>query len=166
MGACWVVSSQGGFSLSLFCNYYERVRIAFSMGLFLETDPVEAANSEISSRSAKAGGPARQYVSWDRGTKRHAPVPVPPYLSRFNGIFGFGRRPRPPGYSVHCRGRKRVWHAHVQQHWSPREVEVQEEVTTLGSAMRARRGPERTCAVIGVCSRSRTGGCREVGCGG
>ena len=62
----------------------ERSRIAFSMKIFLETAPVEAANSASSWRSANAGGPARPYVSWDRGTKQHAPVPVRPYLSRFN----------------------------------------------------------------------------------
>ena len=62
----------------------ERSRIAFSMKIFLETAPVEAANTERSWRSANAGGPARPYVSWDRGTNRHAPVPVRLYLSRFN----------------------------------------------------------------------------------
>ena len=56
----------------------ERSRIAFSMKICLETAQVEATNSENSWRSANAGGPARLYVSWDRGTKRHAPVPVRP----------------------------------------------------------------------------------------
>ena len=28
-------------------------------------------------------GSARPYILWDRGTKRHAPVPVRPYFSRF-----------------------------------------------------------------------------------
>ena len=62
----------------------ERSCIAFSMKIFLETAPVEAANSASSWRTANAGGPARPYVSWDRGTKRHAPVHVRSYLSRFN----------------------------------------------------------------------------------
>ena len=48
----------------------ERLRIAFSMKIFLETVPVEATNSASSWRSANAGGPARPSVSWDRGTKR------------------------------------------------------------------------------------------------
>ena len=51
----------------------ERSRIAFSMKIFLETAPFEAANSASSWRSTNAGGPARPYVSWDKGTKRHAP---------------------------------------------------------------------------------------------
>ena len=59
----------------------ERSRIAVSMKIFLEIAPVKAANSAGSWRRANAGGPARSYVSWDRGTKRHAPVPVRPYLS-------------------------------------------------------------------------------------
>ena len=37
----------------------ERSRIAFSMKIFLETAPVEAANSASSWKSANAGGPAR-----------------------------------------------------------------------------------------------------------
>ena len=47
----------------------ERSRIASSMKTFLETAPVEAANSASSWRSANDGGPARPCVSWDRGTK-------------------------------------------------------------------------------------------------
>ena len=62
----------------------ERSRIAFSMKIFLETALVEAATSTSSWRSANALGPARPYVSWDRGTKRHAPVPLRLHLSRFN----------------------------------------------------------------------------------
>ena len=45
----------------------ERSRIAFSRRIFLETAPVEAANSASSWRSSNAGGPARPYASWDRG---------------------------------------------------------------------------------------------------
>ena len=37
----------------------ERSRIALSMKIFLDTAPVEAANSASSWRSANAGGPAR-----------------------------------------------------------------------------------------------------------
>ena len=37
----------------------ERSRIAFSMKIFLETAPAEAANSASSWRSANAGGPTR-----------------------------------------------------------------------------------------------------------
>ena len=61
----------------------------------LETAPIEAANSASSWRSANAGGPARPYVSWDRGTKRHAPVPVRPYLSRFNASLASADTPVP-----------------------------------------------------------------------
>ena len=73
----------------------ERSRIAFSMTIYLETAPVEAANSASSWRSANAGGPARPYVSWDRGTKRHAPAPVRPYLSRFNASLASADTPVP-----------------------------------------------------------------------
>ena len=62
----------------------EGSRIAFSMTIFWETAPVEAANSASSWKSANTGGPARPYVSCDRGTNLHAPVPVRPYLSCFN----------------------------------------------------------------------------------
>ena len=62
----------------------ERWRIALSMRICLETAPVEAANLASSWRSSNAGGPDQPYVSWDRRTKRLAPVPVRPYLSRFN----------------------------------------------------------------------------------
>ena len=48
----------------------ETSRIALSMTIILETAPVKAANSTSSWRSANAGAPARQYISWDRGTKR------------------------------------------------------------------------------------------------
>ena len=48
----------------------ERSHIAFSMKIVLETALVEAVNSASSWRSANARGPARPYVSWDRGTKR------------------------------------------------------------------------------------------------
>ena len=37
----------------------ERSRIAFSLKIFLETAPVEAAKSASTWRSANAGGPAR-----------------------------------------------------------------------------------------------------------
>ena len=73
----------------------ERSHIAFSMKIFLETAPVQAANFASSWRSANAGGPARPYVSWDRGTKRHAPVPVRPYLSRFNESLASADTPVP-----------------------------------------------------------------------
>ena len=43
----------------------------------------------------KRWDPARPYVSWDRGIKRHAPVPVRPYLSRFNGSLASADTPVP-----------------------------------------------------------------------
>ena len=55
--------------------------MAVSMKTVLETTSVQPAESASSWRRAKAGGPARACVSWDRGTKR--PVPVRPRLSRF-----------------------------------------------------------------------------------
>ena len=73
----------------------ERSRIAFYMNFFLETAPIEAANSASSWRSAHAGGPARPYVSWDRGTKRHATVHVWLYLSRFNASLASEDTPVP-----------------------------------------------------------------------
>ena len=72
----------------------ERSRIAFSVKIFLETAPVEAANSASSWRSANAGGPTRPYV-WDRGPKWHMPVPVRPYLSRFNASLASEDTPVP-----------------------------------------------------------------------
>ena len=73
----------------------ERSRIAFCIKLFWETAPVNAVNSASSWRSAKAAGPARQYVSWDRGPQQHAPVPVRPYLSRFNASVASAITPAP-----------------------------------------------------------------------
>ena len=73
----------------------EMSRIAFSIKILLETPPVEAANSASSLRSANVGGPARPYVSWDRGTARHAPVPVRPYFSRFNASLASADTPVP-----------------------------------------------------------------------
>ena len=61
----------------------ESLRMAFSTKSVLGFAPVEADNPAISWRSAKVGGPARPCGSWDRGPRRHAPVPVRPYLSRF-----------------------------------------------------------------------------------
>ena len=72
----------------------ERLRIAFSMKIFMETAPVEAANSASSWRSANAGGPAQPYVSWDSGTKRHAHVTVP-YLFRINASLASADTPVP-----------------------------------------------------------------------
>ena len=63
--------------------------------LVLETAPVETANSASSWRNANAGGPARPYVSWDRGTTWHAPVPEWPYLSRFNASLASADTPVP-----------------------------------------------------------------------
>ena len=59
-------------------------RAAFCMNRFLEIAAVEAVDSISSWRSAKAGVPGRPYVSWDRGTERHDPVPVRPYLPSLN----------------------------------------------------------------------------------
>ena len=73
----------------------ERACIAFSMKIFRETGPVKAANSAISWRSAKAGGPAGPCVAWDRGTKWHVPVPVRLYLSRFNASLALADTPAP-----------------------------------------------------------------------
>ena len=73
----------------------ERPHIACSMKIFLEIPPVEDANSASSWRSANAAGPARPYGSWDRGTKRQAPVPVWPILSRFNASLASADTPVP-----------------------------------------------------------------------
>ena len=73
----------------------ERWRIAYSIKNFLETAPVKAASSASSWRSAKAGGPARRYVSWDRGTKQHAHVTGRPYLSCFNASLSSADTPVP-----------------------------------------------------------------------
>ena len=73
----------------------ERSRIAFSIKMFWETAPVKAVNSASSWRIAHAGGAARPYVSWDTETKRHAPVPVRPYLSRFNASLASADIPVP-----------------------------------------------------------------------
>ena len=52
--------------------------IAFPINIFLETAPDAAANSASSLTSAKAGGQHGRtfHGTWDRGTERHAPVPV------------------------------------------------------------------------------------------
>ena len=76
----------------------ERYRITSSIKIYLETAPVEAENSAISWGGAKAGGPARPYVSWDRGTKRHGL-----YMSHFKAsqasadtpAWGLGCLPSP-----------------------------------------------------------------------
>ena len=73
----------------------ERSRIAFSLKIISETAPVEAANSASSWRGVNAGGPSRPYVLWDSGTKRHTPVPVRPYLSRFNASLASADTPVP-----------------------------------------------------------------------
>ena len=78
--------------------------------------------------------------------------------------FSFGRHPSHPGYSDNRRGRKRVCHAHVHHHWTPREV--QEEVTALGIALGARREPCCTGGAAGVGGSSSTEGCEGIGCGG
>ena len=75
------------------CSVLERSRIVFSMKIFLETAPVEAANSASSWRSKPWGAPL--YVSWDMGTKRHTPVPVRPHLSRFNASLASADTPVP-----------------------------------------------------------------------
>ena len=82
----------------------ERSRIAFSMKIFLETAPVEAAISASSWKSTNAGGPARTYVSWDRGTKRHAPVPVRPYLFRFDASLASSDTPVPQAAGATAEG--------------------------------------------------------------
>ena len=122
------------------------------MKIFLDTAPVEAANFASPWRSAQAGGLARPYVSWDRGTKRHAPVQVRPYLSRFNASLAS---------ADNRRGRKRVCHAHVHHHWPPREV--QEEVPALGVALGVWREPCRTGGAAGVGGGSSIGACSRIG---
>ena len=72
-------------------NVVKRSRNTFSMKIFLETTPVKAASSW---RSANAG-PARPYVSWDTRTKRHAPVSVRAYLSRFSTSLASADTPAP-----------------------------------------------------------------------
>ena len=57
--------------------------------------PAVRCRGMASWRSANAAGPARPYVSWDRGTKRHAHVPVRPYLSRFNASLDSADTPVP-----------------------------------------------------------------------
>ena len=61
----------------------DRSRITFSMIIFLEIAPVEAAYSASSWISAKSGGPARPHVSCDRGTTRHAPRCTSPTSTGF-----------------------------------------------------------------------------------
>ena len=69
----------------------ERARIEFSMTIFLDTAPDEAATSASSWRSTKVGGPIWPYVSWDR----NAPVPVRPYLFHFNASSALADTPVP-----------------------------------------------------------------------
>ena len=64
----------------------ERSRTTLSIKI-LKAAPVEAANSAISWTSAKAGGAARSYVSWEGGAKRSALVPVRLYLARLSASW-------------------------------------------------------------------------------
>ena len=104
----------------------ERSRIAFSMKVFLETAPIDDENPASSWRKVTAGGPSRPYVSWDRGTERHAPVPTRPYLCCFSASLALAEAPLPQAVVTTAKEASGcVMHTSTNPGWPRRQERVQ-----------------------------------------
>ena len=124
----------------------ERSHIAFAVKISLDSSSDGAANLSTSWRSAKSGGPARPYVSWDRGTRSPCHIlrnVITPYSS--TEVTRSRSLPWLPscGSRTSSTGSPRLAHLWGQQSTSPEP---------WGGAGRCRRWWTHWCSYHSLCS--------------